>query len=234
MGAIIEHQVDRTLVVEGVRQLGGATHQVMPDRLVSATIGAAALLTEGDVFVRHARQRDMLTFLNTVRRIGGCFDVAADGIRFYRQGTLRPLAMETSVHPGFMTDWQPSFVILLTQARGMSVVHETVFEDRFGYVDQLRQMGADIEIYDACLGGSPCRFAARACKHSAVIRGPTRLQGARLETPDLRAGFTELIAAVAASGESVLRGVEHIDRGYERIDASFRQLGAVIQRRQVA
>jgi UDP-N-acetylglucosamine 1-carboxyvinyltransferase len=234
MGAIIEHQVDRTLVVEGVRQLGGATHQILPDRLVSATIGAAALLTDGDVFVRHARQRDMLTFLNTVRRIGGCFDVAADGIRFYRRGKLHPIAMETSVHPGFMTDWQPSFVILLTQARGMSVVHETVFEDRFSYVDQIRQMGADIEIYDACLGGSPCRFAARGSKHSAVIRGPTRLHGAQLETPDLRAGFTELIAAVAAAGESVLRGVEHIDRGYEHIDASFRQLGAAIERRPVA
>jgi len=233
MGAIIEHQVDRTLVVEGVRQLFGATHRVMPDRLVSASIGAAALLTDGDVFVRHARQRDMLTFLNTVRRVGGCFDVEADGIRFYRRGKLRPIALETSVHPGFMTDWQPAFVVLLTQAEGMSVVHETVFEDRFGYVEQLRKMGADIEIYDACLGGSPCRFAARGCKHSAVIRGPTRLHGALLETPDLRAGFTELIAAVAAEGQSVLAGVEHIDRGYEQIDASFRQLGASIERRHV-
>jgi len=233
MGAIIEHQVDRTLVIEGVTRLSGAAHEIMPDRLVSASFGAAALLTHGDVFVKHARQRDMLTFLNTVRRIGGCFDVAADGIRFYCRGKLRPIALETSVHPGFMTDWQPPFVVLLTQADGMSVVHETVFEDRFGYVTQLRQLGADIEVYDACLGGSACRFAARGCKHSAVIRGPTALRGARMQVPDLRAGFTQLIAAVAAKGDSVLLGVEHIDRGYERIDESFRRLGASIERRQL-
>lgn len=234
MGAIIDHQVDRTLVVEGVRRLTGADHEIMPDRLVSASIGVAALLTGGDVFVRHARQRDMLTFLNTIRRIGGGFDVAADGIRFYHGGPLTPIALETSVHPGFMTDWQPPFALLLTQAEGMSVVHETVFEDRFGYVDQLRQMGAVIEVYDACLGGSACRFAARGCRHSAVIRGPTPLRAARLQVPDLRAGITELIAAMAAEGESVLLGVEHIDRGYERIDESFRQLGARIERRSIA
>jgi UDP-N-acetylglucosamine 1-carboxyvinyltransferase len=112
----------------------------------------------------------------------------------------------------------------------MSVVHETVFEDRLGYVDQLRSMGAVIEVYDTCLGGSPCRFAARGCRHSAVIRGPTALHSASLAIPDLRAGFTELIAAMAAHGESVLHNVEHIDRGYERIDESFRQLGASIER----
>jgi len=129
-----------------------------------------------------------------------------------------------------MTDWQSPFAVLLTQAEGMSVIHETVFEDRFGYVEQLKAMGAVIEVYDTCLGGSPCRFAATAARHSAVIRGPTRLQGARLRMPDLRAGFTVLIAAIAAEGESVLLDVDHIDRGYEQIDESLRQLGASIER----
>lgn len=230
MGAIIEHQIDRTFIVEGVRNLTGAKHEVMPDRLVSASVGAAALLTHGDVFVRNARQRDMLTFLNTVRRIGGSFDIDGQGIRFYRTGLLKAIALETSVHPGFMTDWQSPFAVLLTQAEGMSVIHETVFEDRFGYVEQLKAMGAVIEVYDTCLGGSPCRFAATAARHSAVIRGPTRLQGARLGVPDLRAGFTVLIAAIAAEGESVLLDVDHIDRGYEQIDESLRQLGASIER----
>ncbi len=230
MGAIIEHQVDRTFIVEGVRSLTGATHEVMPDRLVSASVGAAALLTHGDVFVRNARQRDMLTFLNTVRRIGGSFDIDAQGIRFYRSGPLKAIALETSVHPGFMTDWQSPCAVLLTQAEGMSVIHETVFEDRFGYVEQLKAMGAVIEVYDTCLGGSPCRFATKGARHSAVIRGPTRLIATELDVPDLRAGFTSLIAAIAAEGRSVLLDVEHIDRGYERIDTSFQELGASIER----
>lgn len=232
MGAIIDQQVDRTYVVEGVKNLNGATHQIIPDRFVSASLGAAALLTNGDVFVRHARQRDMLTFLNTIRRIGGTFEIETDGIRFFSQGPLRSIALETSVHPGFMTDWQPPFVVLLTQADGMSVIHETVFENRFGYVSQLRTMGADIEVYDACLGGAGCRFAARGHKHSAVVRGPTQLKGAQVSVPDLRAGFTQLIAATAAKGESVLTGIEHIDRGYEHIDDTFRQLGASIVRQK--
>ncbi|SVC41059.1 uncharacterized protein METZ01_LOCUS293913, partial [marine metagenome] len=137
MGAIIDQQVDRTYVIEGVQTLTGATHEIIPDRFVSASLGAAALLTEGDVFVRQARQRDMLTFLNTIRRIGGSFEIESDGIRFFHNRPLRALSMETSVHPGFMTDWQPPFVVLLTQAEGMSVIHETVFENRFGYVNQL-------------------------------------------------------------------------------------------------
>jgi UDP-N-acetylglucosamine 1-carboxyvinyltransferase len=233
MGAIIEHTVDRTFVVEGVEKLGGASHAIIPDRLVAATIGTAALVTGGDVFLRHARQCDMLSFLNTIRKIGGSFEVEADGIRFYREGALQPIAMETSVHPGFMTDWQPPFVVLLTQATGMSVLHETVFEDRFGYVEQLKQMGADIEVYDSCLGGTRCRFAEKGFRHSAVIRGPTRLRGADLEIPDLRAGFTQLIAAIAAEGDSRLTGVEQIDRGYERIDETLRTLGAAIGRKEV-
>ena len=231
MGAIIEHKLDRTFVVEGVGQLTGAAHEIMPDRLVAATIGTAALVTEGDVFLKHARQRDMLSFLNTIRKIGGSFQVQSDGIRFFHRGKLRPIAMETSVHPGFMTDWQPPFVVLLTQAAGMSVIHETVFEDRFGYVEELKRMGADIEIYDSCLGGTQCRFTEKGYRHSAVIRGPTRLKGADLEIPDLRAGFTQLIAAVAADGESRLSGVEHIDRGYEQIDETLRSLGASIERK---
>jgi len=234
MGAIIEHKVERTFVVEGVGKLNGAVHEIMPDRLVAATIGTAALVTGGDVFLRHARQRDMLSFLNTVRKIGGSFQIDSEGIRFFRDGPLRPIAMETSVHPGFMTDWQPPFVVLLTQASGMSVIHETVFEDRFGFVEQLKEMGADIEIYDTCLGGTRCRFAEKGYRHSAVIRGPARLRGTDLEIPDLRAGFTQLIAAIAADGESRLTGVEQIDRGYEDIDETLRALGASIERCEAA
>ena len=230
MGAIIDYNVDRTLVVEGVESLRGAIHELMPDRLVAASMGAAAVASGGDVFVRGARQADLVAFLNTLRRVGGQFEVMAEGIRFYRRGPLRAITLETNVHPGFMTDWQPPFAILLTQAEGMSVIHETVFEGRFGYVEQLQRMGADVAVYDTCLGGSRCRFATSNYQHSCVIRGPTRLHGAQCDIPDLRAGFTYLIAAILAQGTSTLTGVEHLDRGYEDLAACLQGLGARLKR----
>ena len=230
MGAIIDYRVDRTFVVEGVRALHGSRHQVMPDRLVAASFAAAAIASGGDLFVRGARQGDLLTYLNTIRRVGGGFDIQEDGIRFYRSGRLRPIALETTVHPGFMTDWHPPFAVLLTQAEGMSVIHETVFEDRLSYVEALKKMGADIEVYNQCLGNAECRFRTSGHRHSAVIRGPARLYGADIEVPDLRAGFTYLIAAVIAEGVSTIRGVEELDRGYEAIDESLRAAGADIVR----
>lgn len=228
MGAIIDYQVDRTFVVEGVNKLTGAKHRLLPDRIVAASLGAAAVATRGDVFVRNARQQDMLTFLNTLRRVGGKFEVQEDGIRFYHDGPLQAIHVETSVHPGFMTDWQSPFLLLLTQAEGMSVVHETVFEDRFGFVKALQDMGAEIALYDSCMGHR-CRFASSSYKHSAVIKGPSQLRSAEVVVPDLRAGFTYLIAAIMAKGKSRVHGIDHITRGYEDLEASLRSLGARIQ-----
>ena len=170
----------------------------------------------------------MVTFLNALRRVGGKFAVEADGIRFYREGPLTSIALETNVHPGFMTDWQPPFALLLTQAEGMSVVHETVFEDRFGYVAALHKMGADMALYDACLGGAPCRFHSSNYKHSCVIKDPMHLHKTHITVPDLRAGFTYLIAAVLAQGQSTIEGLSHIERGYENLEDSLRRLGVRI------
>jgi UDP-N-acetylglucosamine 1-carboxyvinyltransferase len=228
MGAIIDYKVDRTFVIDGVEKLMGAEHRLIPDRIVAASLGAAAVATKGDVFVRNAKQRDMLTFLNTLRRIGGGFEVQDEGIRFFREGPLQAIHLETSVHPGFMTDWQPPFLLLLTQAEGMSVVHETVFEDRFGYVHALKDMGAEIGLYDSCMGSS-CRFSTSRYKHSAVIKGPTKLRAAEINVPDLRAGFTYLIAAIMAKGKSTIHGIDHITRGYEHLADSLAGLGVGIE-----
>lgn len=228
MGAIIDYKVDRTFVVEGVSKLSGASHRLMPDRIVAASLGVAAVATRGEVFVKNARQHDLLTFLNTLRRVGGQFDVQEDGIRFFHGGPLQAIHLETSVHPGFMTDWQSPFLLLLTQAEGMSVVHETVFEDRFGYVSALQQMGAEIALYDTCLGHR-CRFDASQYQHSAVVKGPSKLKAAEINVPDLRAGFTSLIAAVMAEGTSRIHGIDHITRGYENLEDSLRSLGARIE-----
>ncbi len=228
MGAIIDYKVDRTFVIEGVEKLSGANHSLLPDRIVAASLGAAAVASNGDVFVKNARQRDLLTFLNAMRRVGGAFEVQEDGIRFFRDGPLKAIHMETSVHPGFMTDWQPPFLLLLTQAEGMSVVHETVFEDRFGYVQALKDMGAEIALYDSCLGNR-CRFSSSNYKHSAVIKGTSKLKGAEIHVPDLRAGFTYLIAAIMAQGTSTIHGIDHITRGYEQLENSLSALGVSIK-----
>ncbi|CAM3456570.1 UDP-N-acetylglucosamine 1-carboxyvinyltransferase [Occultella aeris] len=230
MGAIISVDTDRTIRVEGVDRLGGFTHTALPDRIEAASWASAALATRGDVYVRGARQADMMTFLNTFRKVGGAFDIDDGGIRFRHPGTdLNSIVLETDVHPGFMTDWQQPLVVALTQAAGLSIVHETVYEKRFGFTDALVRMGATIQVYRECLGGLQCRFGQRNFLHSAVVSGPTPLRAADIEVPDLRGGFSHLIAALAAEGTSRVRGIGLINRGYENFTAKLEALGAKVE-----
>lgn len=229
MGAIISVDVDRVITIEGVKELHGYDHAAVPDRLEAASWASAAVATGGRIFVRNARQLDMMTFLNQFRKIGGDFEVTHDGIAFWRRETgLHSTVIETDVHPGFMTDWQQPFVIALTQAAGVSIVHETVYEERFGYVEALNRMGAQIQIYRECLGRIPCRFGQRNYQHSAVIVGPTPLHGAEINIPDLRAGFSYVIAALTAEGTSTLTNTNLIRRGYENLIPKLHALGAEI------
>jgi UDP-N-acetylglucosamine 1-carboxyvinyltransferase len=235
MGAIIKVHTDRVIEIEGVPRLRGYSHRPIPDRLEAASWACAALATGGDITVRGARQVDMMTFLNVFTAVGGAFDVddsATDpAMRFWHPGgELRAVAVETDVHPGFMTDWQQPLVVALTQARGLSIMHETVYERRLGYTDALNTMGATIQVYRDCLGGTPCRFGRRNFQHSAVIAGPSKLHAADLVIPDLRGGFSHLIAALAAEGTSHVFGVSLINRGYEDFDAKLAALGARAER----
>ena len=231
MGAIISVDTDRVIRVEGVDRLGGFVHRALPDRIEAASWACAALATKGDITVRGARQLEMMTFLNVFRKVGGLLDVQDDGIRFtHPGGELTSLVLETAVHPGFMTDWQQPLVVALTQASGLSIVHETVYENRFGFTKALREMGAQIQLYRECLGGLPCRFGQRNFKHSAVISGPSKLHGVDITVPDLRGGFSHLIAALAAEGTSRVRGIDLIDRGYEHVRAKLDRLGANYER----
>lgn len=233
MGAIIAVHTDRVIRITGVEKLGGFVHRALPDRLEAASWACAALATGGDIMVRGARQVDMMTFLNVFRTVGGAFEVddgPDGGIRFWHPGgSLRALHLETDVHPGFQTDWQQPLVVALTQADGLSIIHETVFENRLGFTNALVQMGAHIQLYRECLGGLPCRFGQRNYLHSAVISGPTKLYAAELEIPDLRAGLSYLIAALAAQGTSTVDGMHIISRGYEDILAKLDGLGAKIE-----
>jgi UDP-N-acetylglucosamine 1-carboxyvinyltransferase len=227
MGAIISVDTDRVIRIEGVETLNGYTHRALFDRNEAASWAAAALTTGGDIFVGGAKQLEMTTFLNVFRKVGGAFDIEDDGIRFYQGGQdLHPVVIETDVHPGFMTDWQQPLVVALTQAKGLSIVHETVYENRFGFTDALVKMGAQIQIYRECLGGNPCRFGQRNFYHSAVISGPTPLTGADIEVPDLRGGFSHMVAALAAKGVSNVSNVQLISRGYEHFLDKLGALGA--------
>ncbi|EIC92132.1 UDP-N-acetylglucosamine 1-carboxyvinyltransferase [Candidatus Aquiluna sp. IMCC13023] len=230
MGAIISVDTDRVIRIEGVKQLKGYTHKALFDRNEAASWAAAALATKGDIFVGGAKQIEMMTFLNTYRKVGGEFEIEPAGIRFYHPGSeLQPVVIETDVHPGFMTDWQQPLVVALTQAQGLSIVHETVYENRFGFTEALVKMGAQIQIYRECLGGNPCRFGQRNFNHSAVISGPTPLRGADIRVPDLRGGFSHVVAALAAEGTSNVSNVQLISRGYERFIDKLQDLGADFQ-----
>ena len=230
MGAIISVDTDRSITIEGVSELRGYDHTSLADRIEVGSWASAALATGGDILVRGAQQRTMGMFLNVFRKVGGEFDVTQDGIRFWHPGgELSSIALQTDVHPAFMTDWQQPLVVALTQATGLSIVHETVYENRFGFTDALVAMGAKVQLYRECLGDKQCRFGQRNFLHSAVISGPTPLTAADIEVPDLRGGFSHLIAALAAQGTSTVSGIGIIDRGYESFRDKLAALGASVE-----
>ena len=227
MGAIITVEPNRVIFIEGVEKLNGYNHRALFDRNEAASWASAALATEGDIFVGGARQQELMTFLNIFRKVGGAFDIEEDGIRFYHPGgDLKPVVVETDVHPGFMTDWQQPLIVALTKAHGRSVVHETVYENRFGFTEALIEMGANIVVHQDGLESVTRRVPRRPLEQAAVIIGPTPLHGADIEIPDLRGGFSHLIAALTASGQSTVSNVGIISRGYEHFIDKLRILGA--------
>lgn len=231
LGAIITVDVDRTIHIQGTRRFYEVEHTVVTDRLEAASWGMAAIATKGRLFVKGAQHLNMITFLNKVREVGGGYSVKSDGIEFFYDGpTQAGVHIETDVHPGFGTDWQQPFVVLLTQASGTSVVHETVYENRFGYCQMLSEMGADISLFRQCLGGKSCRFASKGHLHSLVVKGPTPLVAKNISIPDLRAGFAYIMAALIAQGESAISGLQYLDRGYEKIVSKLQLVGGEVER----
>jgi UDP-N-acetylglucosamine 1-carboxyvinyltransferase len=227
MGAIIWIEPNRTIFIEGVETLSGYTHRAIFDRNEAASWASAALATGGDIFVGGAKQPELMTFLNVFRKVGGAFEVQEDGIRFYHPGgPLKPVQVETDVHPGFMTDWQQPLIVALTQAEGVSVIHETVYENRFGFTDALVEMGADIVVHQDGLESVTRRVPRRNLEQAAVITGPTPLHGADVRVPDLRGGFSYLIAALTAEGRSTVTNLGIISRGYEHFVDKLEALGA--------
>jgi len=232
MGALITVRPGRIIQVTGASSLGGVDYTAIPDRLEVASWACLAMATDGRITVVGTRQADLSTYLNVFRRAGGGFEFSSEGSRaiFWRERTMpRPLVIETDVHPGFSTDWQAPLVTALTRAEGITVLHETVHENRLGYTEALRALGAQIQVFTECLGSIPCRFSLCNHQHSAVVVGPTKLQGTSLHVPDLRAGFSYVLAALAAHGDSVITGACLLDRGYENFREKLLAVGADIR-----
>jgi UDP-N-acetylglucosamine 1-carboxyvinyltransferase len=228
MGAIIYQDEYRTWIIDGVQNFRGCSYRVVSDRIEAASFGCLAVATKGEIFVRGAYQEHMITYLNMLRKAGGVFEIDQAGILFKYQDDLKPVILETDVHPGFMTDWQPPFVTMLTQAEGISIVHETVYENRFGYVLALLEMDAKIQLHKSCLGRKKCRFRDSHFDHSAIVQGISTLKAGDVEVPDLRAGFAYLMAAFLAEGTSRISGIEYVKRGYSYIQEKLAAVGGSI------
>lgn len=230
MGAKIEKFPEkRCIVIKGVKFLRGTTHHTIPDRIEAASFATLALVTNGQIKIKNAVEKHLTAFLNVFIGVGGAYVVKNDGIVFLRKTPkLAAVGIETDVHPGFMTDWQQPFAVILTQADGISVIHETVYEKRFDYVKTLNDMGAEIELVGYCLG-QPCRFQKRSYLHSCIIKGPTKLHAKIIKIPDLRAGFAHVIAALIAEGTSDIYGIDQLERGYANVARKLESIGAQIE-----
>ena len=231
LGSHICLDEDKTIRVHETTEFFPVEHTVITDRLEAASLGLAAISSKGRVFVEGAQHEHMISFLNKLREINAGFHVKDGGIEFFYKGPLKGGShIETGVYPGFATDWQQPFVVLLTQAEGFSVVHETVYENRFGYTETLKQMGADISLFTNCLGPKECRYACKGYHHSLIVKGVTPLQGRAVVIPDLRAGFAYVMAGLISEGETTLSGLRYLDRGYENLTEKLSSLGADINR----
>ncbi len=203
------------LVIDGVEGLHGATYDVMPDRIEAGSYACAAGITGGSIELVGARPADMLAITNALAQAGLVVEFCDTSIKVSADGKLKPLALTTAPFPGFPTDMQAQFMAMLTMAEGESFLEETIFENRYMHVPELRRMGADIEIRG----------------RSALVHGVDFLTGASVMATDLRASMSLVLAGLAADAETEVLRVYHLDRGYERLEEKLSAVGATIERR---
>jgi UDP-N-acetylglucosamine 1-carboxyvinyltransferase len=214
MGARIEGAGTPTIRVEGVASLRGARHAVVPDRIETGTYVAACALAGGEIEIRACHPPHLRAVLDKFRETGVRIEEGPDNVRVRAPRVIRPANMTTLPYPGFPTDMQAQYLTLMTQATGVSTITESIFENRFMHVAELQRMGASV----------------RESGRTALVTGPAVLSGARVMATDLRASASLVLAGLAASGETIVDRVYHLDRGYYRIDEKLRGLGADIER----
>lgn len=215
MGAKISGIGTRTLTIEGVDRLHGATVDVIPDRIETGTFAMAAAMTGGNVLLKGARPEHLQAALEILGRTGVELTVEARGLRVQRNGNgIQAVDVETDPFPGFPTDLQAQFMALMTMSSGTSHIRETIFENRYMHVAELARFGADISVDG----------------QMATIRGKSQLKGAQVMATDLRASVSLVIAGLAAKGETVVNRIYHLDRGFERLEEKLGRCGAEIER----
>jgi UDP-N-acetylglucosamine 1-carboxyvinyltransferase len=215
MGATIEGAGTPVVRIRGTATLGGATHAIIPDRIIAGTFLVAGAITGGELLLAECEPAHLDAVIG---KLGDCGveikEEGGGGLRVRSRGALRSADVTTEEYPGFPTDMQAQYMALMTQAEGTSIITETIFENRFLHASEMVRMGADITIKG----------------RQAVVRGPRKLTGASVIASDLRASASLVLAGLVAEGVTVVDRVYHIDRGYERIEEKLRELGARIER----
>lgn len=214
MGADVRGAGTDVIKISGVEQLNGSTYSIIPDQIEAGTYMAAAAATGGDVLIKNVITKHLESITAKLREMGAEVEEYDDAVRVRRTGELNHCNIITMPHPGFPTDMQPQMAAVLIKAKGTSIVRESVWDNRFKYVDELRRMGAKISVNDK----------------SAVIEGVEELNASPLKSTDLRAGAAMIIAALTANGTSYIEDIKYIERGYEDVIEKFRSLGADIKR----
>ena len=214
MGAKISGAGSNIIRIKGVKRLEATEHAIIPDRIEAGTFMVAAGVTRGNIHIRNCNLDHMEAVVNKLRETGMEILREDDGARAIGNKRIRSVDVKTLPYPGFPTDMQAQIMVLMTLARGLSVISETIFENRFIHVDELRRMGADIKIE----------------RNSAIIKGAKVLGGAQVMATDLRASASLVLAGLAAEGETEVSRVYHLDRGYERLEEKLANLGARIRR----
>ncbi|MCR5430991.1 MAG: UDP-N-acetylglucosamine 1-carboxyvinyltransferase [Lachnospiraceae bacterium] len=217
MGANIKGAGTDVIRIKGVESLHGSTYTVIPDQIEAGTFMLAAAATRGDVVIKNVIPKHLEAISAKLLEIGIDVEEEDDMVRVNAQNRPGYTQVKTQAYPGFPTDMQPQMTTLLSLGNGTSIVTETIFENRFKYVDELRKMGVDIKVEG----------------NSAVIKGVKALTGATISTPDLRAGAALVIAGLVAEGTTTVEGVEFIERGYEQFEVKLRGLGARIEKTQI-
>lgn len=214
MGAGITGAGTPEITIEGVERLHPVEAQIIPDRIETGTFMVAAALTGGDVTLEHTEPEHLEAIIHKLKLVGARIDVQGSSIRVQGEGPIKSVDIKTLPYPGFPTDMQAQFMALMTVARGSCLISETIFENRFIHVSELRRMGADITVSG----------------NSALVKGVDRLSGAPVMASDLRASACLILAGLIADNTTEVNRVYHLDRGYEAMEEKFKSLGAAIKR----
>jgi len=215
MGAKIDGIGQESIRIKGVKELGGATHDIIPDRIEAGTFLVASALTRGNIVITHVRPHHLDTIIEKLRYSGAKIEQLNNhSLRVIGSEDIKSQDVTTSPYPGFPTDMQAQFIVLMTQATGTSIITETIFDRRFTHINELLRLGANIEVSG----------------DKAIVRGKTLLSGAETLASDLRASASLVLAGLIANGETMVNDVEHLDRGYEKLEGKLKSLGAHIER----